>query len=59
MNIHEYQAKALFKQCGVAILEGILAKNADETANACKELGGKIWVEKHKYTQEVEEREEE
>ena len=46
MNIHEYQAKALFKQYGVAILDGILAENADETANACKELGGKIWVVK-------------
>ena len=46
MNIHEYQAKALFKQYGVAILDGILAENADETANACKELGGNIWVVK-------------
>ena len=46
MNIHEYQAKALFKQYGVATLDGVLAKNADEAANACKELGGKIWVVK-------------
>jgi len=46
MNIHEYQAKALFKKYGVTILDGVLATNADEAANACKDLGGKIWVVK-------------
>ncbi|MEC9332853.1 MAG: ADP-forming succinate--CoA ligase subunit beta [Candidatus Thermoplasmatota archaeon] len=46
MNIHEYQAKALFKQYGVKTLNGILASNPDEAANACKELGGRIWVVK-------------
>ena len=44
MNIHEYQAKALFRQYGVKTLDGILASNPNEAANACKELGGKIWV---------------
>ena len=46
MNIHEYQAKALFRQYGVKTLDGILASNPNEAANACKELGGKIWVVK-------------
>jgi len=46
MNIHEYQAKALFKQYGVTILDGVLATNTDEAANSCKELGGKMWVVK-------------
>ena len=46
MNIHEYQAKQLFKNYNVKTLEGIVAANASEAANACKTLGGNIWVVK-------------
>ena len=46
MNIHEYQAKQLFKNYNVKTLEGVVAKNASEAANACKTLGGNIWVVK-------------
>lgn len=46
MNIHEYQAKALFEQYGVKTLRGVVASNANEAAKACKKLGGKIWVVK-------------
>ena len=46
MNIHEYQAKDLFRQYGVKTLEGVVASNPDEAAKACKDLGGKIWVVK-------------
>ena len=46
MNIHEYQAKELFRQYGVRTLQGVVALNSDEAAKACKELGGKIWVVK-------------
>ena len=46
MNIHEYQAKDLFRQYGVETLEGVVASNPDEAAKACKDLGGKIWVVK-------------
>ena len=46
MNIHEYQAKDLFRQYGVKTLDGVVASNPDEAANACKDLGGKIWVVK-------------
>ena len=46
MNIHEYQAKQLFKEYNVETLEGMIATNASEAANACKILGGKIWVVK-------------
>jgi succinyl-CoA synthetase beta subunit len=46
MNIHEYQAKALFRQYEVKTLNGILASNPNEAANACRELGGRIWVVK-------------
>ena len=46
MNIHEYQAKQLFKEYNVKTLEGVVATNASEAANACKTLGGNIWVVK-------------
>ena len=46
MNIHEYQAKQLFKNYNVKTLEGVVATNASEAANACKTLGGNIWVVK-------------
>ena len=46
MNIHEYQAKHLFRQYGVKTLDGVVASNPDEAAKACKDLGGKIWVVK-------------
>jgi len=46
MNIHEYQAKGLFEQYDVKTLRGIIASNSTEAAEACKELGGNIWVVK-------------
>ena len=46
MNIHEYQAKDLFRQYGVRTLEGVVASNPEEAAKACKNLGGNIWVVK-------------
>ena len=46
MNIHEYQAKELFKEYNVKTLNGVVATNASEAAKACKTLGGDIWVVK-------------
>jgi len=46
MNIHEYQAKELFKDYNVKTLNGVVATNASEAAKACKTLGGNIWVVK-------------
>ena len=46
MNIHEYQAKELMKQYGVATLDGRVAFNADEAVKAAEELGGSVWVVK-------------
>jgi len=46
MNIHEYQAKNLFRKYNVRTLEGIIASNSDEAAKACSILGGNIWVVK-------------
>ena len=39
MNIHEYQAKELFKSFGIAVPRGRLAKTAEEAVDAAKELG--------------------
>lgn len=46
MKIHEYQAKQLLKQAGVAVPPGIVAKSAEEAAAAFTKLGGPIAVVK-------------
>ena len=39
MNIHEYQAKAVLKEFGVAVPRGIPAFTVDEAIKAANELG--------------------
>lgn len=39
MNIHEYQAKSIFKRFGIDILRGEVAYNLDEILNISKEFG--------------------
>lgn len=46
MNIHEYQAKSIFKEIGVPVLKGKLAYTADEAVAAAKDIGGDVWVVK-------------
>ncbi|MES0488759.1 MAG: ADP-forming succinate--CoA ligase subunit beta [Leptospirales bacterium] len=46
MNIHEYQAKELFKKYNVPTPRGHVALTPDEALQAAKELGGSIWVVK-------------
>jgi succinyl-CoA synthetase beta subunit len=46
MNIHEYQAKELLKQYGVAVLEGHVAWTPDEAAAAAARLPGPVSVVK-------------
>jgi succinyl-CoA synthetase beta subunit len=46
MNVHEYQAKALLKDYGVAVLPGQVAYTADEAEAAARALGGPTWVVK-------------
>ncbi len=46
MNIHEYQAKELFRSFGVKTPQGFPANTLDEAINAYKELGGEIAVVK-------------
>jgi succinyl-CoA synthetase beta subunit len=40
VNVHEYQAKALLREFGVAVPPGRLAESADEAESAATELGG-------------------
>ena len=46
MKIHEFQAKQLLRDAKVAVPESIVARSADEAANAFRELGGPIAVVK-------------
>lgn len=38
MNIHEYQAKSILKEFGVAVPEGIVIENANEAVNAAQKI---------------------
>ena len=46
MNIHEYQAKELFREFGVAVPEGALATTPEEAGRAAKNLGTPVVVVK-------------
>ena len=44
MNIHEYQAKQLFKRYGIAVPEGAPAETPAHAEQVARELGGNAWV---------------
>ncbi len=46
MNLHEYQAKDVFRSYGIAVPAGRVASSADEAAAAAQSLGGSVWVVK-------------
>ena len=46
MNIHEYQAKDLYRQYGVPTGAGFPAMSVDEAVDAAKKLPGPVWVVK-------------
>ncbi len=46
MNIHEYQAKELFQNFGIAIPDGQLATSTTTAIAAAEALGGQQWVVK-------------
>ncbi len=46
MNIHEYQAKQLYRQYGIPTPDGHVAFSVDEAVAAAKKLPGPIWVVK-------------
>jgi succinyl-CoA synthetase beta subunit len=46
VNIHEYQAKEIFKTYGIPTPRGIVANTPEEAVQNAKELGGNLWVVK-------------
>ncbi|HJS90488.1 MAG TPA: ADP-forming succinate--CoA ligase subunit beta [Steroidobacteraceae bacterium] len=46
MNLHEYQAKEIFRNYGIPVPAGQVAASADEAAAAASALGGAVWVVK-------------
>jgi succinyl-CoA synthetase beta subunit len=46
MNFHEYQAKQLFAEYGIAVPPGRVARTPEEAVEAAKAIGGDFWVVK-------------
>jgi succinyl-CoA synthetase beta subunit len=46
MNLHEYQAKQVLREYGIATPRGIAIENAPQAEGAMAELGGDAWVVK-------------
>jgi succinyl-CoA synthetase beta subunit len=46
MNFHEYQAKQLFADYGIAVPPGRVARTPDEALDAAKTVGGDAWMVK-------------
>ena len=46
MKIHEYQAKEIIKQFGVAVPNGGVAFSVDEAVSVAERIGGNVWVVK-------------
>ena len=44
MNLHEYQAKALFRDFGLPVSKGIAVDTPGDAVEAAQELGGDRWV---------------
>lgn len=46
MNIHEYQAKQLFREYGIPVPNGVAIETAATSAEVINQLGGETWVVK-------------
>ena len=46
MNLHEYQAKEVFRQYGIPVPKGIVAADVQSAVAAANQLGGSVWVVK-------------
>src|SRR3954468_24392280 len=46
MNLHEYQAKEVFRSYGIPVPAGRVAASAEDAAAAAQALGGSVWVVK-------------
>lgn len=46
MNLHEYQAKQLFREYGLPVSKGFAVKSAADAVKAASDIGGNMWVVK-------------
>ncbi|MYF01882.1 MAG: succinate--CoA ligase subunit beta, partial [Gammaproteobacteria bacterium] len=46
MNLHEYQAKALFHEYGLPVSTGQVVQSTNDVPQALAEIGGDSWVAK-------------
>ncbi|MEE2820834.1 MAG: ADP-forming succinate--CoA ligase subunit beta [Pseudomonadota bacterium] len=46
MNLHEYQGKALFREYGLPVSDGVACDTTEEVLAAAKQIGGDKWVVK-------------
>lgn len=46
MNLHEYQGKALFREYGLPVSQGIACDTTEDVVAAAKQIGGNMWVVK-------------
>ena len=46
MNLHEYQAKEIFREYGLPVSEGIAVDKVEDAVSAAKKIGGDKWVVK-------------
>ncbi len=46
MNIHEYQAKEIFRKYNLKVLNGRVVTNGADAQKAAQDLGGDVWVVK-------------
>ena len=46
MNLHEYQAKQVLREYGIATPRGVAIESASQAEGAIAELGGDAWVVK-------------
>jgi succinyl-CoA synthetase beta subunit len=44
MNLHEYQAKSVLREFGIATPRGVAITSVDQCTTAVSELGGEAWV---------------
>src|SRR4029077_8468567 len=46
MNLHEYQAKDVFRSYGIPVPAGEVVRTPEEAVEAARALGGNVWVVK-------------
>ena len=44
MNLHEYQSKELFREYGIPVPQGYIARSTDEAMSVSKRIAGELWV---------------